>query len=106
VALNFNTIRLDSTVNSIATAGVGVAFVAASIALGVSLGLVFPGGKTPASIDLLSIARKQRGEEVPEDVVDEVFGSRTASSRPQPGDWILIMGGKSTANGSRSRRSS
>jgi len=73
-------------------AAIGVAFTAASFALGVSLGMLFPSGT--GNVDLLSIARSQQPDAVPRDIRDEVFYGIEDTDRPQRGDWILITGGK------------
>jgi len=72
-------------------AAIGVAFTAASFALGISLGMLFP--SSTGNVDLLSIARSQRPDTVPRDVRDEVFYGIEDEDRPRKGDWILITGG-------------
>lgn len=71
----------------------GVAFVAATIGLGICLGLTFPGANEPEALNLLETARLQNEDEVPEDTFDEVFNAISLWNRPNAGDWILIYGG-------------
>ena len=66
---------------------------AASIALGVCLGVDFPSFSAYPPLSLLSLAQEQSKDDVPSDVVDEVFDAIPSWARPQPGEWILVYGG-------------
>jgi hypothetical protein len=70
-----------------------VAFVAATISLGVCLGLKLS-HKRGLQLDLLNLARAQDRNDIPKDVVSEVFDAIEHEDRPVAGDWILIYGGK------------
>lgn len=94
IASSFNTVELPQIVDSSRAAGVGVAFVTAAMSLGVSFGVVFPRRDGDSPIDLLSIARSQIRNEVPLDIVSEVFEGITIANRAHAGEWILVMGGK------------
>lgn len=80
--------------NAPQAASIGVAFVAAVLALGVCIGLVFPGTSSAPTLNLLEAARSQDENGVPEDVADEVFDAIDPWNRPHSGDWIMIYGGK------------
>lgn len=74
----------------------GVAYVAAAIALGVCLGLPLPaigGFKGP---DILDLVRKTPLGRLPRDVVPECIAIEE-KDRPVAGDWIVIWGGSSTS---------
>lgn len=74
----------------------GVAFVSALLALGISLGFSFQDTvKAPAGPDLLDVLNKVDREVVPEDIRDECFDGIQHGERPQAGDWFAIWGGKS-----------
>lgn len=96
VATHFNAARIPPTGNIHASASLGVAFVAAALALGVSFGLDFgriqrcPGPDPPGI--LLQIDRK----ELPTDITDECYRSSSKAERITPGDWLAIWGGERT----------
>lgn len=96
VATHFNAARIPPTGNIHASASLGVAFVAAALALGVSFGLDFgriqrcPGPDLPGI--LLQIDRK----ELPTDITDECYRSSSKAERITPGDWLAIWGGERT----------
>ncbi|KAF2112748.1 chaperonin 10-like protein [Lophiotrema nucula] len=92
VVNDFNAIKIPSNFDSPRAASVGVAFVAATIALGICLGLTFPKAKSSQPLDLLHLARRQGDDEIPEDVYEEVFNAISLWNRPHTGDWILIYG--------------
>lgn len=94
VTTDYNVARLPQSAQVKQGAALGVAFVAASIALGVSLGVDFS-RLTPATaeIDLLRLVRSLSPNDVPADIRDELFGGISDGERPQPGDWLAIWGG-------------
>lgn len=94
VTTGYNVARLPSTASVEEGAAVGVAFVAASIALGVSLGVDFKSLAQAPETDLLGLARGLKEKEVPEDVREEVFRGIREEERPRPGEWVAIWGGE------------
>ncbi|KAL3440522.1 chaperonin 10-like protein [Aspergillus insuetus] len=96
VATHFNAARIPASSCAHAAASVGVAFVAAILALGVSFGVDFssiaqcPG---PNLVDVLGNVDKGT---IPADVRDECFASAEGIERPKKGDWIAIWGASTT----------
>ncbi|KAL3489546.1 chaperonin 10-like protein [Aspergillus germanicus] len=96
VATHFNAARIPAGSCAHAAASVGVAFVAAILALGISFGVDFsniaqcPG---PNLVDVLGDVDKGT---IPADVRDECFASREGIERPKKGDWIAIWGASTT----------
>ena len=78
-------------------AAIGVAFVSALLALGISLGLDYASIANVSKVpDLLSLLRRLDREEIPEDVRAECLDGIKDEERPQKGDWFAIWGGKSS----------
>ena len=76
-------------------AALGVAFVSAFLALGVSLGFDFSTAtKGPSGPDLHKIITAIDPKTVPEDVRDETFHAVKDDERPQARDWVAIWGGR------------
>ena len=76
-------------------AALGVAFVSAFLALGVSLGFDFSTViKGPSGPDLHNIITAIDPETVPEDVRHETFHAVKEDERPQARDWVAIWGGR------------
>jgi NADPH:quinone reductase-like Zn-dependent oxidoreductase len=77
-------------------AGLGVAFVAAALTLGVCLGCDFSRVRAgvPAGPDLKNILRHVPTEQIPVDVRAEALEGITDEGRPAAGDWLTIWGGK------------
>lgn len=94
VATYYNAARIPKTGSIHASASLGVAFVAAALALGISFGLdfsVIPGAsKGP---DMTKILKDEDINRIPEDVRDECFSCTSDSERVKRGDWIAIWGG-------------
>lgn len=84
--------RVPPNVSITQAAALGVAFVAATLTLGVCLGLKLP-KKGP---DLRHIVRSMSLESLPADAVPECM-SIEEHERPRPGDWLVIWGGSSTS---------
>ena len=104
VATDFNVARLPVELPVNTGAAIGVAFVSALLALGVSLGFDYSAIEGPSTgPDVLSLLRKLDQDEVPEDVRKECFEGIKDEERPQKGDWFAIWGGKSTAAAIRLR---
>jgi hypothetical protein len=77
------------------SAAVGVAFVAAALALGVCLGVNF--SATPDSLDgpdLFRTLREVDPRAFADDIRNECLAGVGESERAKPGDWIAIWGGK------------
>jgi NADPH:quinone reductase-like Zn-dependent oxidoreductase len=97
VTTESNVARIPQGVQVKEGAALGVAFVAAAIALGVSFGLNFSAsGKQPGSPDFLQTARGLNPLNVPSDIRSEVFSSISESERPKPGEWIAVWGANTT----------
>lgn len=92
---DFNVARLPAELPVNTGAAIGVAFVSAFLALGVSLGLDYAkitgASKGP---DLLDLLRKLDQDNIPEDVREECLEGIKEAERPQKGDWFAIWGGK------------
>lgn len=95
---DFNVARLPAELPVNTGAAIGVAFVSALLALGVSLGFDYA-SITGASEgpDLLGILRKLDPNKIPEDVREECLNGIKDAERPEKGDWLAIWGGKFTA---------
>lgn len=92
IALDYNLVRLPPNVTYEQGATLGVAFVAAALGLGVSLGLNF--ADVLDGPDLLQLLRYCGREAIPQDVADECFDGIREDERLRPGDWLVIWGGK------------
>lgn len=78
-------------------AAIGVAFVSATLSLGISLGINFAETiRAPHGPDLLQILQQIGGEEIPKDIRTECFHGIKISERPKRGDWIAVWGGECT----------
>ena len=98
VTTDFNVARLPAELPVNTGAAIGVAFVSALLALGISLGFNYASiVGTSEGPDLLSLLRKLNQDEIPEDVREECFEGIKDTERPQKGDWFAIWGGKFTA---------
>jgi NADPH:quinone reductase-like Zn-dependent oxidoreductase len=96
VASAFNISRVPKNLERQHVAGLGVAFTAAALALGVSLGCDFSQiGQTGSGPNLPEILRSLRPEAIPEDQRKECLQETRHS--PRKGSWILIWGGSSTS---------
>ncbi|CAD0085756.1 unnamed protein product [Aureobasidium mustum] len=78
-------------------ASVGVAYVAAALALGVSLGLKLYGLPDQDELDLWQAVRQVPVNAIPADILAECLSGIDNAERPQPDDWIAIYGGSSTS---------
>jgi hypothetical protein len=96
VAPIYNVCRIPAAVtNKSSVAGLGVAFVAAVLTLGVCIGSDFSslGGELPVGPDLKKILRSVPAEQIPIDVREESLASIEVAERPKAGDWLAIWGG-------------
>ena len=94
VANDYNVCRIPQQLDINVWASVGVAFVAAALALGVCLGVDFSliGGLAQGP-DLLSLVRSLSLEDLPRDISNECLEGIERNESPQAGDWIAIWGG-------------
>ncbi|KAG9258128.1 chaperonin 10-like protein [Emericellopsis atlantica] len=90
----YNAVRIPCHIDPFRVASIGVAYVAAGLALGVCLGVLFTKESNRRPFNLLDVARKYT-EGVSEDVAPEIYQGIPLESRPQPGDWILVYGASS-----------
>ena len=96
VTTDYNVARVPNGVSVKEGAALGVAYVAAVLALGVSFGVDFtPLRMVPDGADLLTIAREMDPPDVPKDIRSEIFNGISDSERPQPGEWLAIWGANS-----------
>jgi NADPH:quinone reductase-like Zn-dependent oxidoreductase len=98
VATHFNAARIPASSCAHAAASVGVAFVAAILALGVSFGVDFSGIAECPGPNLVDVLGDVDVGTIPADVRDECFASREGIERPKRGDWIAIWGGMSLSS--------
>lgn len=89
----YNAIRIPKNVDPFKVASMGVAYIAAGLSLGVCLGLTFTKGPKKREFNLLEIARR-RPEDIPDDIIDEVFDALAPCYQAQPGEWLLVYGGE------------
>lgn len=94
IATDFNAARIPSSASIHASASVGVAFVAAVLALGVSFGIDFSSITQSPGPNLVNIVNKLDKNDIPVDIREECFASLLDSEKPQPGEWVAIWGGK------------
>jgi hypothetical protein len=72
----------------------GVAFVAATLGLGVCFGMNFSKIKLgPRGPDLSGILKGLECDQIPPDVREECLNGILPSEQPKAGDWIAIWGG-------------
>ena len=93
VTTSYNVARVPQSMSAEECAPLGVAFVAATITLGICFGLDF---STLDGPDLLRMTHSMDPENVADDIRDEVFGGMDPSERLQSGDWLAIWGASST----------
>lgn len=96
VTTDFNVARLPAELSVNTGAAIGVAFVSALLALGISLGFDFASITGPSEgPDLLGLLRKLDINKIPEDIREECFDGIRDGERPQKGDWFAIWGASS-----------
>ncbi|KAL1623426.1 hypothetical protein SLS54_004415 [Diplodia seriata] len=98
VTADYNVARIPKGVSVHTGAAIGVAFVAATIGLGSSLGVDFSSlaRDAPLGPDLYQLVRSVDPSHFPDDVRAEVFEGIAYDERPTRGEWIVIWGGSST----------
>lgn len=97
IATRHNVCKLPRNVSIAQGASLGVAYVAATVALGVCMGLDYSRSKGAKGPDLFNMIRALPPGSLPQDVAAECLDGITEDERPQPGDWIAIWGGSSTS---------
>lgn len=92
VGLDYNLVRLPSALSYEEGSTLGVAFVAASLALGICMGVNF--NDVTNGPDLLKLAKAADPDSIPEDVRAETLRGIPEHERARPGDWIAVWGGE------------
>lgn len=92
MASDFNTVRIPRGLSRQAGATIGVAYVAAALALGVCMGVDFRG--VLGGPDLLGLVRALDPETLPRDIRDECFKGIDEKARAKAGDWLAVWGGE------------
>lgn len=92
VSFDYNAVRLPPALSYEEGSTLGVAFVAASLALGICMGVDFT--DVTDGPDLLSLVKAADPHIIPEDVRAETLRGIPEHERAKPGDWIAIWGGK------------
>lgn len=94
IASDFNLIKLPRNLSVDEGATLGVAFVAAVVALGVCLGFDFT--DVEDGPDLLRIVREADPESIPQDIRKECLEGINTLDRAKKGDWVAVWGGSAT----------
>ncbi|KAH0357171.1 GroES-like protein, partial [Aureobasidium melanogenum] len=97
ISTHHNVARIPRNVPTTQAASIGVAYVAAALALGISLGLRLQSLADRDEIDLWEAVRQVPVSSIPADIMEECLSGIENAERPQPGDWIAIYGGSSTS---------
>ncbi|KAI5246179.1 GroES-like protein [Aureobasidium subglaciale] len=97
ISTHQNVARIPRNIATTQGASIGVAYVAAALALGVSLGLKLPDLSGEKGVDLWDTVRRLPSGALPADVEAECVSSIEDNERPQHGDYIAIYGGSSTS---------
>jgi NADPH:quinone reductase-like Zn-dependent oxidoreductase len=92
VAQSHTVVRLPAHISFEQGSTFGVAFAAASLALGVSLGVDF--SKILGGPDLYQAVRDLGSEKLPQDIAAECLNGIEPNERPIRGDWLVVWGGK------------
>ncbi|CAN8101275.1 unnamed protein product [Discula destructiva] len=95
VTFDFNAVRLPPRISYEEGSTLGVAFVAASLALGVCMGVNF--ADVLDGPDLLKILKEVDPETIPQDVRAESLHGIADEERANRGDWLAIWGGSATS---------
>ncbi|KAH6874725.1 chaperonin 10-like protein [Thelonectria olida] len=95
VASDFNVVRIPPEINPSQGATLGVAYVAASLALGICLGVDFTNAFNGPNI--LDLVRSVPEASLPEDIRNECLRGILPGEGAKAGDWIAIWGGSSTS---------
>lgn len=95
VAFDYNVVKLPAQMSLQEGATLGVAFVAAVLALGVSMGVNF--SHVLDGPDLLKSLRDIDQEVLPADIRGECLNGIQEHERAKSGDWLAIWGGSATS---------
>ncbi|RAH46240.1 zinc-binding alcohol dehydrogenase family protein [Aspergillus brunneoviolaceus CBS 621.78] len=96
VATHFNAARIPDQTGVHVSASLGVAFVASTLALGVSLGLDFSTIAACPGPNLVDAVQSVDAAEIPADVWEECFSAVPAQERLRRGEWLVIWGASTT----------
>ncbi|PVH86522.1 GroES-like protein [Cadophora sp. DSE1049] len=97
VVSDFNACRLPDHVKSTDAAPLGVAFVAAALALGICMGVDFGRSSGARGPNLLRTVHALPRDALPKDIQKECFDSIAETEGAKAGDWIAIWGGSSAS---------
>ncbi|CAL3967898.1 unnamed protein product [Diplocarpon coronariae] len=95
VVSDFNACRLPGHLGARDAAPLGVAFVAAALALGICMGVDFGRGHGPRGPHLQQIVRSLPRSALPKDIQQECFDNIRPGEGARAGEWIAIWGGSS-----------
>jgi len=95
VAFDYNTVRLPRRLSYEEGSTLGVAFVAAALALGVCMGVDF--STVADGPDLFSLVRKVAPSVLADDIRSECLEGIQNHDRALAGDWLAVWGGSSTS---------
>lgn len=93
VAADFNVVKLPPKLSIEEGATLGVAFVAAVLALGVCIGVDF--SRILDGPDLFKLVRAVNPDDLPQDIRAECLDGIHDEHRIQMGEWLTVWGGKS-----------
>lgn len=91
MTFDYNAVRLPPRISYEEGATLGVAFVAAALALGICMGVDF--SDVEDGPNLLEIVKSVDPESIPADVRDGSLNGISEQDRARPGDWLAIWGG-------------
>ena len=91
VAADSNVVRIPAHISLQDGSTLGVAFVAAVLALGVCMGVDF--SSVQDGPDLLHLLGKMDPESIPEDIREECLAGIQQTDRAKACDWLAIWGG-------------
>ncbi|KAK2785230.1 hypothetical protein FQN52_008567 [Onygenales sp. PD_12] len=102
VTTHFNAAIIPTKTSIHAAASVGVAYVAAAFALGISFGLDFSKTQSgncrgPNLVQVIKDVDRKDPHAIPADVRDECLSCANTSSRIKHGDWVAIWGASTTS---------
>lgn len=95
VAFDYNTVRLPRRLSYEEGSTLGVAFVAAAMALGVCMGVDF--SNVADGPDLFSLVRRVVPSALADDIRGECLDGIQNHDRALAGDWLTVWGGSSTS---------
>jgi hypothetical protein len=94
VASRFNLCRIPYNFNKDHLAGLGVAFVAAALTLGINFGCDFSVlSESIRGPDIKTLLKAITKEKISEEIRDECLEGISPHERPKAGEWITIWGG-------------